>query len=185
MIILDGAVKASLPDASGEEMIINLYGKSAIIPIAWVNDQSPIALFNYEAVNDVRVLRISKRKLRAAIDAHPEHQREYLDFMVKNQAGLLLRITGQCHARTAEKICYALAYLGYRYGIDRGDNVVEIDLRITQGMLAGLIGQTRESTAKNLKTLRQQGVVEYSRATYRINMKALEVYLGSDLLRVQ
>ena len=56
VIILDGVVKAYTISREGNETIVHLYGKGSILPLAWVNSQSPTALFNYEAVNDVRCL---------------------------------------------------------------------------------------------------------------------------------
>ena len=50
-------------------------------------------------------------------------------------------------------------------------------------MLAGLIGQTRESTAKNLKLLKDAGVVDYTSSTYTVNKARLEAYLGEDAFR--
>ena len=102
---------------------------------------------------------------------------------MKNQASLTLRVTGLCQSRATEKICYTLYFLMFRYGIDRQNGLYEIDLKLTQGMLAGLIGQTRESTAKNLKVLKDAGVVDYVSSTYTVNKQKLENYLGEDAFR--
>lgn len=182
-LILDGVVKAYTISTDGEETIVNLYGRGAILPTAWVNNESGIALFNYDAVNDVRVIKVSKSDFYHAIDSHPEMQREYLEYMMKSQAELLLRVTGLSQSRAAEKICYTLYFLIFRYGIDRGGDTYEIDLKLTQGMLANLIGQTRESTAKNLKLLKESGIVDYTSSTYTVNKRKLEAYLGEDAFR--
>ena len=102
---------------------------------------------------------------------------------MKSQAELLLRITGLSQSRAAEKICYTLYFLMFRYGVERAPGTYEIDLKLTQGMLANLIGQTRESTAKNLKALKQSGVIDYTSSTYTINKQKLEAFLGEDVFR--
>lgn len=181
-IVLDGVVKAYTISPEGDETIVNLYGRGSVVPIAWANGQSPTALFNYEAVNDVRVLKVRKEDFTAAIHS-PELQGEYLEYLMKNQASLTLRVTGLCQSRATEKICYTLYFLMFRYGIDRQNGLYEIDLKLTQGMLAGLIGQTRESTAKNLKVLKDAGVVDYVSSTYTVNKQKLENYLGEDAFR--
>lgn len=180
--VLDGVVKAYAISPEGDETIVNLYSKGSIVPIAWANNQSPTALFNYEAVNDVRVLKVRKPDFLAALE-HPELQREYLEYLMQNQASLMLRITGLCQSRATEKICYTLYFLMFRYGIDRGNDTYDIDLKLTQGMLASLIGQTRESTAKNLKTLKEAGVIDYTSSIYTVNKTKLERYLGEDAFR--
>ncbi len=181
-IILDGVVKAYTISPEGDETIVNLYGKGSIIPMAWINNQASTALFNYEAVNDVRVLKVNKQDFLTALD-QPELQREYLDLMSQSQAGLLLRVTGLCQSRATEKICYTLYYLLFRYGLERAGGMYELDLKLTQSMLASLIGQTRESTAKNLKTLRDAGIIDYSSSTYMVHKQKLENYLGEDSFR--
>ncbi|NCU37619.1 Crp/Fnr family transcriptional regulator [Candidatus Saccharibacteria bacterium] len=183
IIILDGVVKAYTISREGDETIVHLYGKNSIIPIAWVSHQSPSALFNYEAVNDVRCIKVKRDELEKMVDEDPVCTRDFLDYIVHNHASMLLRITGLAQSRAIEKICYTLYFLLFRYGIERGDNTFVIDLRLTQGMLAELIGQTRESTAKNLKVLKDAGVVDYSSSTYTVNKSRLEAFLGEDSFR--
>lgn len=183
VILLDGVVKAYTINPDGEEVIVHLFTKGAIIPVAWLNNQSSTALFNYDAVNDVRAIKIRKADFTEAIENNPEMMREYLGHVTKSQAGLLLRITGLSQSRATEKICYTLYFLLFRYGIERSPGVFEINLKLTQSMLANLIGQTRESTAKNLKSLKDAGVVEYSSSTYTVNKRKLENYLGEDSFR--
>ncbi len=182
-IILDGVVKAYTINHEGDESIIDLHSKGSIIPIAWVNNQAPVALFNYDAVNDVRVLKINKTDFLEAIDNDPVFQKEYLNHIVQSQASLMLRVTGLSQARASTKICYTLYFLLFRYGIEKQPGVYEIDLKLTQHMLANLIGQTRESTAKNLKQLKQADVVDYTNSTYFVNKGKLEQYLGEDSFR--
>ena len=182
-VILDGVVKAYTINPEGEEIIVNLYGRGAILPTAWVNNESTTALFNYDAVNDVRVLKIKKSDFYDAIDSDAALQREYMEYLMKSQAELLLRVTGLSQSRAAEKICYTLYFLLFRYGLERGNDTYEIDLKLTQSMLASLIGQTRESTAKNLKVLKEAGVVDYTSSTYVVNKRKLESYVGEDAFR--
>lgn len=183
LIILDGVVKAYTISREGSETIVHLYGKGSIAPLSWVNNQSPTALFNYEAVNDVRCIKVKREDLLQSIDEKPEYLREYLDYVVHTQASMLLRITGLAQSRAVDKICYTLYFLLFRYGIDRGDGNHVIDLKLTQSLLAELIGQTRESTAKNLKILKSAGVVAYTSSAYTVNKPRLEAYLGEDSFR--
>jgi CRP-like cAMP-binding protein len=183
VIILDGVVKAYTISRDGDETIVHLYGRGSIVPMAWMNNQAPTALFNYEAVNDVRAIKIKKDDFQQLITNDPTCMREYIDYIAHNEASMLLRITGLAQSRATEKICYTLYFLLFRYGIERGNGQYVIDLKITQSMLAGLIGQTRESTAKNLKILKDAGVVDYTSSSYTVNKARLEAYLGEDSFR--
>jgi len=50
-------------------------------------------------------------------------------------------------------------------------------------MLANLIGQTRESTAKNLRVLKDKNIVDYTSSTYFVNLRNLEAYMGEESFR--
>ncbi|HEY0964919.1 MAG TPA: Crp/Fnr family transcriptional regulator, partial [Candidatus Saccharimonadales bacterium] len=178
--ILGGAVRAYTITPEGEENIVYLYGRGSIIPLAWLAGQAPGALFHYEAINDTRVLKIPKDSFIETVYDDIDLLKGFLHLVSQSQASLLLRVTGLTQPRAVEKICYALYFLMFRYGIKRTDGSYKIDLKLTQGMLAQLIGQTRESTAKNLKTLEQAGVVSYSGSTYTVHKHRLEQFLGED-----
>lgn len=183
VVVLDGVIKAYSISPEGEEVIVHLFGKGSILPVAWLNGQSTTALFNYDAVNDVRALKVRKSDFSEALSSNHEYTLEYLDHVAKGQGELLLRFTGLSQSRATEKICYTLYYLLFRYGIERGSNTYEINLKLTQSMLANLIGQTRESTAKNLKHLKDIGVVDYTSSSYTVNKQKLEAFLGEDSFR--
>lgn len=183
ILILDGTVKAFTLSKDGTESIIHLFGRGSVVPAAWTNNQTPTALFNYDAINDVRALAFRKQDLFDALDKNVTYANEYRDNLARAQAALLIRVTGLAQNRAIDKICYALYYLMFRYGIEKQPGMFEIDLKITQGMIAQLIGQTRESTAKNLKTLKKQNVVDYSSSTYVVNKAKLESCLGEDSFR--
>jgi CRP-like cAMP-binding protein len=183
VIVLDGIVKAYTIDPDGSECIVHLFTKNSVLPVDWMNGQSPTSMFNYSAVNDVRALIVKKDDFNHLIASNMQCQADYLEYLKRSQAGLLLRVTGLSQSRAISKICYTLYFLVFRYGIERSPGEFEINLRITQGMLANLIGQTRESTAKNLKILKERGVVEYTSSDYVVYKKRLEDYIGEDSFR--
>ena len=180
VVILDGTVKAYTIDPDGSECIVHLFTKNSILPVDWINHQSPISIFNYSAVSDVRALKVKRDDFNLLIATDPDCQSDYLDYLRHSQAGLLLRITGLSQSRAIKKVCYTLYFLAFRYGIERRPGEFEINLHLTQGMLANLIGQTRESTAKNLKILRDNGIVNYTSSQYVVYKKRLEDYIGED-----
>lgn len=179
-VILDGIVKAYAITSSGEERIAALYGKGDLIPIAWSLGQAPNSLFHYEALNDVRTLQVSRSEFDEMLHSNAEFRESLLSMLGMEYAAMLLRVTGLVQSRAIEKISYTLYYLMFRHGIDRGDGMYSIDVKLSQSALADLIGQTRESTAKNLKILKEKGVVEYSSSIYTINKAKLEGFLGED-----
>lgn len=179
-LILDGIVKAYAITSGGEERIAALYGKGDLIPIAWSLGQAPNSLFHYEALNDVRTLQVTRTEFDNLLETNPEFHESLLAMLGMEYAALLLRVTGLVQSRAIEKISYTLYYLMFRHGIDRGNDEYSIDVKLSQSALADLIGQTRESTAKNLKVLKEKGVVSYNSSIYTVNKSKLEAFLGED-----
>lgn len=178
--ILGGVVRAYTITPEGDEQIVYLYSRGSAIPLAWLTAQAHTALFHYEAVNDVRTLRVSKEHFQQTVYSDLDLMKEFLHLVSQSQASLLLRITGLVQPRAAEKICYTLYLLMFRYGLRQGHDSYKIDLKLTQDMLARLIGQTREGTAKNLKLLEQAGVVTRANSSYIVHKRQLEAFLGED-----
>lgn len=182
IIIVDGIVKAYTITSDGEEKITAIYSKGDALPIAWAVGQAPNSLFYYEALNDVRTLHITKDEFTQLIDESHGFRQAVLAILGRNYAAILLRVTGLVQSRAIDKISYTLYYLMFRHGIERKPGLYTINARLSQSTLADLIGQTRESTAKNLKILKEKGVIDYSSSIYTIDKSRLEKFLDDDSL---
>ncbi|MEO5949486.1 MAG: helix-turn-helix domain-containing protein, partial [Candidatus Saccharimonas sp.] len=80
----------------------------------------------------------------------------------------------------ADKIALTLYYLLIRHGIERRPGLFTIDIKMTQSMIASLVGLTRESTAVNIARLKERGVITYSNFIYVVNKSNLEKFIGED-----
>lgn len=182
-VVLDGVVRAYSITSSGEERTISLYTKGDILPLAWALGDAPTSFLHYVAMSDVRTLEIKRTAFQQAITKNKALTQHFLHVASNNYASLLLRVTGLSQSRAIEKIAYTMYYLLFRYGLDRGDEQYELNLKLSQGMIASLIGQTRESTARNLKTLKENGSIDYNGSTYTVNKTRLEQFIGEDTFR--
>lgn len=183
MIVRDGVVRAYTITSSGEERIVSLFSKGDIIPLAWALGEAPNSLFYYDALSEVRVLTIPKQKFQDTVMNNPELLRSMIKFVTTELTALLFRITGLGQSRAIEKIGYTLYYLLFRYGIPKPNGRYAIDIKMSQTVIAALVGLTRESTTKNLKLLKDKGIISYSNSTYTINKTRLESFLGEDAFR--
>lgn len=183
MIVRDGIIRAYTITSSGEERIVALYGKGDIFPLAWVLGETPNALFYYDALSEARIMSVPKQKFLEVVTSDQEILTSMLRYTANEYTGLLFRIMGLGQSRAMEKIGYTLYYLLFRYGKDRGDGTHTIDVKMTQSVIAALVGLTRESTTKNLKVLKDKGVIDYTNAIYTVNKPRLEKFLGEDAFR--
>jgi CRP-like cAMP-binding protein len=93
---------------------------------------------------------------------------------------LQLRITALEQSSAAEKIALTLYYLIFRHGEEIKPGLYAIQIKMTQSMIASLVGLTRESTAVNLKFLKKKGIVSYGNFNYTVNKSSLERFVGED-----
>lgn len=181
--ILDGAIKAYVIGPDGSQTIVDIYAKHSILPLAWLNRTAATALFYYEALTDVRVIRFKREDFERERAASLGIQTELANYLVDSQTSLLFRTAGLCQGSSGNKVCYALYFLLYRYGIEQSEGQFMIPIPLTHEVIANFIGQSRENTAKTIKSLSDEGVLSYESKIYTVNTSRLERYLGEDTFR--
>lgn len=179
-IIRDGFVRAYTVTSSGEERTIALYGKDDVFPYTWIIGETNQSMFYYEAMSDVRVLTATKSLFIQSSSRTPEALNEMLRYIGNQYTALLFRITGLEQSRAIEKIGYTLYYLLFRYGKQTEEGIFCIEIKLTQAIIASLVGLTRESTTKNLKVLKQKDIITYDKYFYCVNKTKLELFLKED-----
>jgi CRP/FNR family transcriptional regulator len=182
-IIRRGLVRVYTITTSGEERTIALHGKGDIFPLPWIFGEVTNTLFYYEAMADSEVVTAPKTHILEAVANNPELTTAILKFSINEYTALLLRITALEQSRAAEKIGLTLYYLIFRHSIEKTPGMYTIDIKMTQSMIASLVGLTRESTAVNLKLLKKKGIIQYSKFTYVIDKAKLERFVGEDTFK--
>ena len=183
MMVRDGLIRAYTITSSGEERVVALYGKGDIFPLTWALGETSNTLFYYDAVTDSRLMLVTKEDFVAGISENTETLKAMLHFVGNQYTANMLRITGLEQSHAVEKIGFTLYYLLFRYGVEKRPGIFTINIKLTQLMIANLVGLTRESSTKNLKVLRDKGVIDYSRSLYTINKQKLEKFLDEDSVR--
>lgn len=179
-VVKKGLIRAYAITNSGEERTIALHDEGDILPLSWVFGETSTTLFYYDALIDSEVVAVPKDELLEAITKNPNTMAEVLSIAMNEYTSLLLRITALEQSSAAEKIALTLYYLLFRHGKEVKPNLYAIQLKMTQSMIASLVGLTRESTAVNLKLLKKKGIVEYNNFNYTVNKSNLERFVGED-----
>src|SRR5690606_15657026 len=130
-------------------------------PLSWVFGETPTTLFYYDAISDCEILTVPKNELVQAVTKNPKIMSNILAMTMNEYTSLQLRITALEQSSAAEKIALTLYYLIFRHGEETKPGIYSINVKMTQSMIASLVGLTRESTAVNLKLLRKKGIVTY------------------------
>lgn len=179
-IVRKGLIHAYTITSAGEERIVSLHAKNDIFPLSWIYGETKNTLFYYEASVDTEVISVPKAELLGVIAKRPDLLATVLKFTVTEYTALLLRVTALEQSNAAEKIALTLYYLIIRHGVEKRPGEFTIDIKMTQSMIASLVGLTRESTAVNLKLLKKKKIIAYSNFIYVVNKSNLERFVGED-----
>lgn len=183
MMVRSGIVRAYTITSTGEERTVSLHGDGELLPLSWALGSTNNSLFYYEAVTDCRLFQVPKAAFTTFLAAKPERSAAMLKQTATIYTSLLLRITGLEQSRAIEKIGFTLYYLLFTRGKEISPGLFKIDVRLSHALFGSLVGLTRESTAKNMKQLRDKGIIDYASFTYTVNKAKLEAFLGEDGFR--
>jgi CRP-like cAMP-binding protein len=116
-----------------------------------------------------RVTVLAAAEVWAAAERHPGRA----SWLARLLAGALRRsqdrLVDALVLPVRERVLAALCDLVARFGGNRGDDgMVTIALPVTQDLLAGLVGATRESVNRAVRSLTDDGFVEHEGRRYRV-----------------
>lgn len=178
-VIKTGHVKAYSINNAGEEQIVTFHSGTDMFPSPWIFGKTSTTLYYYETFSDCEVLTMPRDVLIAQLQKN-EHRGDLVDYLATNYIGLLMRVTALEQSRAREKIMLTLYHLLFRYGTESKPGIFTINLPLTHSIIASLVGLTRETTTAELNILKQQGVIQYSKRTYRVRKKQLERAIGEE-----
>jgi CRP/FNR family transcriptional regulator len=182
-VLLSGVIKAYSINAAGEEQIAAFEVAKDIFPTPWIFGKASSTLYYYEALSDCEVLTVPREQLRKAIDSTPRLQAQVMNYFISMHTSMTLRVTALEQSRAREKIMFTLYYLLSRYGKEIKPNIFRVELSLTHGTIASLVGLTRETTTTELSKLRREKVLTYTAHDYTIDKTKLERLLGEDSFR--
>lgn len=180
LVVKRGLIRAYAITGSGEERTIALHDSDDILPLSWLFGETSTSLFYYDALIDSEVIAVPKHELAHAVREDADAMSAILALTMNEYTSLLLRVTALEQSSAAEKIALTLYYLVVRHGKETAPGIYTITIKMTQSMIASLVGLTRESTAVNLKLLKKKKIVSYSNFSYTVNKTNLERFVGED-----
>ncbi len=180
LVIKSGAIKAYNIDPNGEEKIISLVGSNEIVAPSWVFGKSPVALYYYDVFVDTEVYALTREELRTILSTNKDALAAAFDRLVSVFIGSNLHINALENSKSSQKLINLLHYLSMRFGQQHDDQVVTIDLRLTQHDIARMLGLTRETVAMELSRLKKARVLTYKSQKYTVNLRELQKLHGEE-----
>jgi CRP-like cAMP-binding protein len=158
-IVRSGSIRIVLPSESGEEV-------------------SPAMLSKGDFFGEMALLDGMSRSADAvaleASEVFALNRRDFLSFLLNNEEAIQsifsflsmrLRKTDDlledvCFLNISTRLARRLVELAANYGHQKeGEDIVQIDLRLTQKDLASMVGVTRESIHKEMRVLRERNLI--------------------------
>lgn len=178
--IKKGVVKTYNLTAQGEEKPITFDVELELFPVAWTFKKARYAQYYYEAFTDCELYCIPAADFMEFLMATPGELLKTFDRFISSHIGHQMRINALEQSKAASKVLYTIHFLCLRYGSDVKDNLVRINLPLTQQDLANFMGLTRETTGIELKKLQRQGILTYKNQNYIVKTDKLDELLDED-----
>ena len=174
-IIESGRVKIAIPSYSGEELILAVLGAGDLLGELSLFDGKPRSA-TAQALERTETLCLHRKDLLALMRNRFEVVERILEFLARRIRDTDLLLADRHFLDITARLAKKILELGDAFGIREGDRV-RIGVKITQKDLAAMIGSTRESINKQLKALRDRGLV-------RISGRTIEIPNREKLIRV-
>jgi CRP/FNR family transcriptional regulator len=169
-VVKAGAVRCYDISLDGNQQLIWLATEGEFFPISAPLETDETAPFFYSAFVDSEVYVVNRRRLALFLRANPGTMLDMYATMTRRLTDLQSRINAVAKPKAREKILHTLAFMADRFKTRRtaAGLAVEVALPLTHQDIADLVGLTRETTTATLKSLRDEGYVEYDRRHFLI-----------------
>ncbi len=179
-IIKKGIVKSYNLTSQGEEKPIGFDMPGELFPVSWAFGKIGYAQFYYEAFTDCEVYAVPPADYLTHIKKDTAGLYDIFDSFISKFINQQMRINALEQSKAAAKVLYTIHFLCLRFGRDLKENLVQIELPLTQQDLANFMGLTRETTGIELKKLQRQGILTYRKQNYVVKTDKLDTLLDED-----
>ncbi len=172
-----GRVKMYLISRNGDELVLNLFKPISFFPMSWgINDtKNP---YYFEAMDMVIVSLAPREKVLIFLKENPDVVFDLLARVYRGLDGVLSRMVYLMAGSAYVRLITELLITAKRFGTVGKDG---IKFMITEKDLSASAGMTRETISREMKILKDKGLVTFQRNELMINsIEELEKELAKD-----
>jgi len=158
MYIQKGAVKLSVVNEVGKEAVLAILGPGDFFGEAGMAGQS-VRMGTATAITPTTVLVIKKNEMVRMLHAEHAFSDRFLSYMLARNIRIEEDLTDQLFNSSEKRLARALLLLA-RYG--KEDQPQKILPKVSQEMLAGMIGTTRSRVSVFMNKFRKLGFIRYN-----------------------
>lgn len=151
-----GQVRMYLITSKGDEIVLNIFKPISFFPMSWAMNGTKNSYY-YEAATEVFLCRAPKDAVLAFLKENPDVLFNLLSRVYKGLDGLLSRMAHLMSASAYSRLIIELIITARRFGIQ--NDAREILITISEKNLGTQTGLTRETVSREMKVLKDKGLV--------------------------
>lgn len=172
-----GNVKEYAISKKGEELIVNIFKPVSFFPMSWAINNTPNNYY-YEAVNDVEVYRAEKEEVLEFIRNNNDVVYDLLSRVYMGIDGLISRMVYLMSEIAYDRLIVELLIHAKRFGKKNNETY---QIETSEKDIAARSGMTRETVSREMRKLKDKGLVLFSRNKLTIkNINKFEYELLND-----
>lgn len=156
-IVKKGKIKIVLPSKLGEEVILSIFSEGDFLGEMSLFDRKPRSA-DAVAMEESEVYVLNRTDFYSLLQQHETAIQCVLSSLSERLRKTNDLLESVSSLSVSAKLAKKLMELGRDFG-ERNKDVVRIGLRLTQQEMADLVGATRESINKELKIMRDKGLI--------------------------
>jgi len=173
MIIVSGRVKLSATSTDGQELVVNIVERGHIIGEIAVIDGKPRS-YDATVLEESEILIVKRQDLIPFLEQRSDICLRFMAALCERLRRSEALAQDAIFLNAGARLARQLLRLAESHGRKDGGAIL-IDLALSQGDLASLVGMTRESINKQLCGWRRDGVIWFKGRSYKLlKLDALE-----------
>ena len=168
-----GRLRVTVTSAAGKEATITLVGAGEFLGENCMVSPHPIRLATATAMTDCALVRISKKEMVRALRQDPAFSNVFVSFLLVRNARIQADLVDQLFNSSEKRLARILLLLAQFGKESRPETVVP---KISQEILAEMIGTTRSRVSFFMNRFRKLGFIEYN-GEIRVHNSLLNIFL--------
>ena len=175
LYIQTGAVRLSVVSQSGKEAIVGMLGPGDFVGEGALAGQ-PVRIGTATAVSSTTALVVPKKQMVQLLHDEPAFSTRFIEFMLSRNIRIEEDLIDQLFNSSEKRLARTLLLLARYSMVDKPQGVHGVLPKLSQEMLAEMIGTTRSRVNFFMNKFRKLGFIEYN-GGLKINTALLSVVL--------
>jgi CRP-like cAMP-binding protein len=159
--LISGNVRKYAISKKGDELVVNIFKPISFFPMSWAINNEPNEYF-YDALTSLEIYRAPKEKVVEFIKNNPDVLYDLISRVYRGTDGMTRRMTYLMNGNAYARLNIELIIHAKRFG-KKIDNSAKIEVKVSEKELASQSGMTRETVSREMKELKDKGLVNFNK----------------------